>query len=595
MLINKVKIGVPTIKKIYYIAIIILVLFLLIVKISYLKWYIINSPYYKTLIWDSIDYDFMAQKMLSESFWSGEVFIIPPGYSIFLALIYKIFGRTFLAIILIQNLMTLISIVVIAMMVKRLYGNFVSLISVILYGLYGVIHFYDNKLIDNSLLQFLLILSVYFYIEKIIYKKSSLYLFLSGLALGYVCLIKPNFILMFIGYLAFIIFNKERALKYLVIMFTALIIIILPVAVRNYLISKSPVLISAYGGLAFYAGNKEGAKPYFEGLPISATVTSVYHVISNYVQEETGLEMSAAKISNYYYKKAVRYIINHPKEWIELALRKILLSLGNYEQEANYSYDLEENPYKGFYVISYALIVALAIIGVFVSDRENATFIILIPMVVVYLTLALLYMIPRLRVPAIAFLCIFGAIALEKIVFICKRVRKLVLVILMGVIIVISLMIKPPYPYNLQANEYVQYGLAYLNLRNYKQAEHYFRKAIELQSNFGRAYASLGLLYKSIAQDQKALEAYKIALKYAENDAETHNNIASIYFRNNNIEMAEKYLTKAYELNPYHASILYNMAILKLAKKDKEQAAYYYNRAMKYGAVDNANLAAYLR
>jgi 4-amino-4-deoxy-L-arabinose transferase-like glycosyltransferase len=546
-------------------------------------------------MWDSIDYDLIAKRILNGSFWKGEIFIIPPGYPLFIAFMYKIFNYKILPILIIQNMFTLITIIMLAIMTKRVFGKLISFTATFLYSLYGVSHFYDNKLIDNTLLTFLLIISVYCYVNNLIYKKSIIYLILSGLTLGYISLIKPNFILMFLAFLLLTIYNyRKEALRYAASIILSYLIIILPVSIRNYAVSGSPVLISAYSGLAFYAGNKQGAKPYFEGLPISTSVTSLYRVVSNYIQEETAVKMSPNEISNYYYKKALNYILHNPYNWIKLAFNKILLSLGNYEQEANYSYDLEENPFKKFFIIPYSIIIALAIMGLIVSEKNKMIAIIFIPVGVVYFTLAMLYMIPRLREPAIIFLSIFAGIFLDYIILrnISNR-RRILLITFSAAILILSLNIKPPYPYDLRCNEYVQYGLAYMQIKNFNKAEYYFKKAIDVEPKYYKGYASLGLLYKNLNQDQKALENYKLALRYAQNDAETHNNIASIYFRNNNIEMAEKHLQKAYELNPYHASILYNMAILKLKLGNKQEAAYYYDRALRYGAIDNAKLYNY--
>ncbi len=476
-----------------------------------------------------------------------------------------------------------------------MFNSFVSITTVVIYGLYGVAHFYDNKLIDNTLLNFLLILSIYFFSEFITLTKKIIYIILSSLSLGYACIVKPNFLLMIVFYIFILIFSyKRKALLYCAIMLLFISLIILPITVRNYMVTKDIVLISAYGGLVFYAGNKYDAKPYFEGLPISTNVSSLYGVIRNYVQEETGKEMRPSEVSNYYFKKGLRFVINHPFSWIKLAGSKLYLSLGNYEQEANYSYDLEENPYKKFFIMSYGLIIALIFSGIIFLRKCNIKIaLILIPIIVVYLTIAILYMIPRLRSPAIPFLSIIAALSIENFLSIDK-IKKIIQVIIIIMILYISLFyIKPPYKYNLQANEYIQSGLVYMNMKDYKRAEDYFKKSINIEPTFSKGYACLGLLYKTLDQDQKALENYKLALSINENDAETHNNISSIYFRNNNIEMAEKHLQRAYELNPYNASILYNMAILRLTRNDKTGAMYYYDRAMKYGAIDNANLKRY--
>ncbi len=80
MLIDEKVFKLLKVNKFYYIVIIIFFSLLIILKGAYLKWYINNNPYYKVLLWDSIDYEAIAKSILQKSFWKGDVFIIPPGY-----------------------------------------------------------------------------------------------------------------------------------------------------------------------------------------------------------------------------------------------------------------------------------------------------------------------------------------------------------------------------------------------------------------------------------------------------------------------------------------------------------------------------------
>ena len=62
---------------------------------------------------------------------------------------------------------------------------------------------------------------------------------------------------------------------------------------------------------------------------------------------------------------------------------------------------------------------------------------------------------------------------------------------------------------------YFMEGVArsYMELRFYKEAEQFFIKAINIDPNFGPAYANLGVLYDRQKKYELAIENYKIAYK----------------------------------------------------------------------------------
>lgn len=574
----------------------ILLLILCILKGLYIQWYIKNNPYYKAVMWDSTEYDAMAQEFLNHSFWKGNLFILPPGYPLFLSLVYKLFGHSYFYVLLIQNALTLLSLILLFILVKNLFNETVALFTVFLYGFYGIINFYDNKLMDNTLVNFLLILFAYFSVSFIILNKSVWNLFLGALSLGFASITKPNFLFLAFFFLFFLIYEfKKKVLKSLLIFSSGVIIVLIPITVRNYIISKDFILISPYGALAFYDGNRKAAKPYFEGIPFSIEVKPLYKVISKITEDEAGFKMIPSQISSFYYKKAFNFIVSDPYNWLKLIFRKFVLSFGNYEQELNYSYDLEINPYKRYFFIPFSLIISLGIIGIFLSGLHKKNLLFLLIIITVYATLLLLYMIPRLRASAIPFLCVFAASSLERAINFKSIKKKIIIFIIFITIFLGSLKIKPPYTFNLQANEYMQYGMAYLKLRKFSEAEFYLKKAVGIESSFARGYMGLGLLYKEMQQDQKSLAYYKIALKYNDADAEIHNNIASLYFANNNLEKAEFHLTRGYQLNPYHPSILFNMAILKLRMNKIDEAKKFYQQAIELGARDKIKLWQYFQ
>jgi tetratricopeptide (TPR) repeat protein len=76
---------------------------------------------------------------------------------------------------------------------------------------------------------------------------------------------------------------------------------------------------------------------------------------------------------------------------------------------------------------------------------------------------------------------------------------------------------------------------------DYLQAERYFQRAIELRPNYGDALATLGGLYRREGKFKEALEQYQLAFKGDPNSSYGLGNLASLLWRNGQIEQARLY------------------------------------------------------
>ncbi|MBU1077073.1 MAG: tetratricopeptide repeat protein, partial [Spirochaetes bacterium] len=68
-------------------------------------------------------------------------------------------------------------------------------------------------------------------------------------------------------------------------------------------------------------------------------------------------------------------------------------------------------------------------------------------------------------------------------------------------------------------------GVSYLWLKNYKEAEKYFKKTIKINSSSAKAYKHLGNTYYYINDLKKAYIEWKKAYQLDPNDKELENNL----------------------------------------------------------------------
>ena len=105
---------------------------------------------------------------------------------------------------------------------------------------------------------------------------------------------------------------------------------------------------------------------------------------------------------------------------------------------------------------------------------------------------------------------------------------------------------------------YFNVGLAFLRLRKYKDAIIYYQKANEISPDFD-TYNNLGICYKNLKQFGKAKECYEKALEIHPDHYMVINNIGDSLCLQKNFQEAFEYFQKTVDLNPGYALGWYNM------------------------------------
>jgi len=97
---------------------------------------------------------------------------------------------------------------------------------------------------------------------------------------------------------------------------------------------------------------------------------------------------------------------------------------------------------------------------------------------------------------------------------------------------------------------YCKLGRYYLETRRFKDAEHVFRKAIEMDPNLAEAYAGLGHACNWQGRYKEAADIFKKALELNPYDDGVYNGLGSSYKQQGKYKEAEAMFKKAIEINP---------------------------------------------
>jgi len=131
-------------------------------------------------------------------------------------------------------------------------------------------------------------------------------------------------------------------------------------------------------------------------------------------------------------------------------------------------------------------------------------------------------------------------------------------------------------PHNENARFWHLLGNACQKAGHAQDAEHCFRRAVFLQSDFAQAHYHLGLLFHENGHPDEAEESYRTALKHKPDFEQAHTNLGVLAFQKNNLKSAADHFEKAIDINPMDANAHFNYAKVMelLGERQKALRAY---------------------
>ena len=178
------------------------------------------------------------------------------------------------------------------------------------------------------------------------------------------------------------------------------------------------MLTSGDAGLNFYNGNTERAS----GLPARPIglrdVPQYEEGDARWLAERAvAHRLSPAEVSRYWTGRALAWIARHPGDWLVVMGKKLLTLWNAFEIPDNYHYTFMRAHFLSLLwpLPTFALVAPLALVGVVMPFWRRTDVTALYIVCGVYLaTVVLFYVRGRYRIPAVPFLLVFAAVAVER-------------------------------------------------------------------------------------------------------------------------------------------------------------------------------------
>jgi len=466
-----------------------------------------NYPGWDTPTIDPLYHDLWAKQVASGDLLGSGPFFRAPFYAYLLGAIYAVFGPSLTAAKIIQHILGAFSCSLIFILADKYFGRKIAVISGLIASFYWVfIYFEDELLLDSLLVMFSLILI--FVLLRIYENPRRKLFFAAGIILGVAAITRPNFLIMLPVIAIWIYYALKSRLKEKIVGFLILAagsaLIILPVTVRNIVVGGDFVLIASQGGINFYIGNNEYATGATAVMPEFGPTWQYAdcEYLAKYETGRLGEDMKQSEVSDFYYKKALNYILDKPFHWAGLMFKKLTFFWNSYEisNNQNLYFFRKFAPVTFFLPPLFPLIAPLSLIGLWLVFTKGRQYHIIIWFIVAYMaTVVAFFVNSRFRLPVLPFLIILSVYACFQVIdYIKLKKIKGLFYILLALLILIPI----------------------CNMDFFKIHHH----------SFAMSHFSLGNVYLKKGLKQKALEEYSLALELEECVPSAHLNRGIVYF-----------------------------------------------------------------
>ncbi len=183
-------------------------------------------------------------------------FFRTPGYPLFLAAVYALFGHAPKAVYAIHIVLHLLTVVLIFVLARRCFNERVASLASLLVAVFPLTTMYIPTVLPEVLSTFLLALSLWLF-KRVLDKNSPWLAFLTGAIMAYSALVRPVFALLSLLCFAgawWVNRRRQGLLRPFVVLHLGFLLVWLPWVARNYWLSESFIPLSTEAPYQFWLG-----------------------------------------------------------------------------------------------------------------------------------------------------------------------------------------------------------------------------------------------------------------------------------------------------------------------------------------------------
>jgi Tfp pilus assembly protein PilF len=365
-------------------------------------------------------------------------------------------------------------------------------------------------------------------------------------------------------------------------------VVILPITIRNYVVSRQFVPIAWQAGTNFYIGNS----PQSDGMTAILPGTrggwwGGFDDVKRLAEQALGRPLKGAEIDRYWLGKGFEFWRQQPGKALGLLALKTFLWLGGYEV----GNETELYTVKHYSFINYLLfdtrflkfpfgiLLPLALAGVWLRRREWRRFLPVYLFVVAYsLSFIAFFVTSRYRTPMVPIVAILGVMGFMGLIGpIPRRERGIGLAIAL-----VSFILLNAGGVRQVRSDQSHYAAALGLQHQGKDAEALaeLQQALQCDSAANVLGFQARLLEKQ-GDFTGAERAARAAVRLHPQEADAYGGLGYVFANAHMLDSATRYYELALQVDPYATEAWINLGNINLLLKDFDKARYYYQGALK--------------
>ncbi len=293
-------------------------------------------PFVHRLVGDAAGYFSWAKRIAAGAWVGTEPFYQAPLYPYFLAGLFTLGGAEVWLVRVVQCLGGVAGVGLLAVAARNWFGRGVGLCSGIMLALYPPAIYYDG-IVQKASLSGLSTCALLWLLSGINAGARAGRILALGMVAGLLALTREN-ALVWIPLLACWIalpphgVSRRVGLRRVGFFLAGVMMILAPVAVRNFSLGGGLSPTSTQVGPNFYIGNHAGADGRYQPLVRGHETPAFERTDATRLAEQaTGRTLTPAEVSTYWMSRAWHDIRGDPVAWVRLIARKFLMVLNDYE------------------------------------------------------------------------------------------------------------------------------------------------------------------------------------------------------------------------------------------------------------------------
>ena len=506
-------------------------------------WQMRGTVFFSVLMGDSRGYDVWARQIAAGDWIGREVFYQAPLYPYFLATLYTLFGPDLLIVRVAQAALGAAACAALAFTTSRIFSERAGLIAGLMLALYPPAIFFDG-LVQKSVLDVLLLCAALAIVAEITTRGHATARWLAlGIVMGGLAMTRENAILLAvvlgaIGALGLPAdaraglkpTSSRRVLAFVI----GIGIVLLPVAVRNYMVGGGFYLTTSQFGSNLYIGNNPRADGSYVALREGRGSPEYERVDATALAEAaTGRSLTPREVSTYWAMQTVDYIREQPLDWLALLARKARLLVSRTEiidtesQESHVEYSWPLRVVGK--VWHFGVVLPLAVAGIVATWGQRRRLVVFYALAAVYaISVLAFFVVARYRLPLVPLLMPFAAVGLGNL----PRVG------LAAIAAVVIAALAANWPVHSAASQQAitenNLGAALQDLGRLEEAVTHYRRALELAPGYAPALNNLGTALRATGRPEEAVETYDSAITRGAGESN-----ASLYLNRGNALMEQ--------------------------------------------------------